>query len=179
MWIKQSDWNIRVRKERRNTKIFPQNTERERERTSKREGKEEIENRCDTTQRCSISNLESSVAGCLAFPLDPVCSKWCSTPTFKANPNPTLTLARPLPLPFPFFQPHLGQPVPHSRVQKHRTQSRPTNDQTAPKQVWKAIRRGYFDGGSDFFFWMPLKAMDKMSIRVNTATGRKGIAKGG
>lgn len=33
--------------------------------------------------------------------------------------------------------------------------------------------------GEVIFFYMPLKAMDKMSVRVNTATGRKGIAKGG
>lgn len=43
--------------------------------------------------------------------------------------------------------------------------------QAAPKQLREAIRSGHFDG----VFYMPLKAMDKMGIRVNTATGRKGI----
>lgn len=99
---------------------------------------------------------------------------------FQSQTNPTLTQTWPPPFRFPSSNPTLDNlAAPLSRVQKHRTQSGPTNDQTASKQVWKAIRRGYFDGGSDFFFYMPLKAMDKMSVRVNTATGRKGIAKGG
>lgn len=37
--------------------------EREREDRSKEEDKEESENWCDTTKRCSISNLESGVGG--------------------------------------------------------------------------------------------------------------------
>lgn len=48
-----------------------------------------------------------------------------------------------------------------------------------PNKSEKLLGEGILMGEVIFFFYMPLKAMDKMSVRVNTATGRKGIAKGG
>lgn len=56
MWIKQPNWNIRVRKEGRKMEIF-----HTKHRARERSKEEETGNRCDTTQRCSISNLESGL----------------------------------------------------------------------------------------------------------------------
>lgn len=72
MWIKHKG-------QKGKEEILKYSHNKDREQRNKEEDQEEIENRCDTTQRCSISNLESSAGGvgggCLAFPLDPVCSK--------------------------------------------------------------------------------------------------------
>lgn len=52
---------------------------------------------------------------------------------------------------------------------------------TKPKQLPNNSKKLLGEGilMRKWFFYMPLKAMDKMGVRVNTATGRKGVAKQG